>query len=73
MDDWALPTIDLARCTGCGNCVEGCPTRAVELSAEGLPVIARPRDCAYCGACEELCPEGAIELAYEIVTASGGG
>ncbi len=67
MDEWVLPTIHMSRCTGCGNCIDYCPTKAVELSAEGKPVIVRPKDCAYCGMCEELCPEYAIELAYEIV------
>jgi 2-oxoglutarate ferredoxin oxidoreductase subunit delta len=68
MDDWLLPTIDLDRCDGCGRCVEYCPTKAVELTAKGRPLIVRPRDCAYCGMCEESCPEGCIALVYEIVT-----
>lgn len=67
MDDWALPTIRVERCTGCGLCVTHCPTDAVEMVG-GRPVITRPQDCAYCGICEELCPTGAIELTYEIVS-----
>ena len=66
MVEWALPTIDMALCNGCGICVTQCPTHAVEL-AEQRPAIVRPEDCAYCGLCEEICPEGAIALAYEIV------
>jgi formate hydrogenlyase subunit 6/NADH:ubiquinone oxidoreductase subunit I len=31
MDDRVLPTIDLTLCTGCGLCVERCPTQAVEM------------------------------------------
>lgn len=65
MQDWALPTIHPQACTGCGLCVQYCPTAAVEL-VDGKPVIVRPADCAYCGLCEENCPTGAIELAYEI-------
>ena len=68
MDDWALPTIDLERCTGCGLCVEYCPSHAVELVAD-RPTITAPERCAYCGTCEEMCPDGAIMLAYEIVSA----
>ena len=64
-DDWALPQIDMDRCTGCGMCETYCPTQAVDL-VEGWPVIARPEDCAYCGLCEEACPENAIALTYEI-------
>ncbi len=67
MDDWTLPTIDLERCTGCGQCVTYCPVKAVDL-LDGRPVIVRPQDCAYCGTCEDLCPQGAIALVYEIVT-----
>ena len=67
MDERVLPTIDLNICTGCGLCVDQCPTRAVELGSAGRPVIVRPKDCAYCGLCEEMCPEGAIALSYEIV------
>ena len=66
MDDWVLPTINLERCTGCGLCVEYCPTSAVDMVGP-QPVITRPQDCAYCGMCEEMCPAGAIELTYEIV------
>jgi 4Fe-4S ferredoxin len=75
-----LPTIDMALCTGCGLCVDQCPTRAVEMGARAVelgdarsmndilrPVIVRPGDCVYCGLCEEMCPEGAIALSYEIV------
>lgn len=65
MSEWALPTIDMAQCTGCGLCVEYCPTQAVELR-EQLPAILRPQDCSYCGLCEETCPVGAIALSYEI-------
>jgi formate hydrogenlyase subunit 6/NADH:ubiquinone oxidoreductase subunit I len=67
MDDWALPTINLERCTGCGLCVEFCLPHAVELVA-GRPTITAQERCAYCGACEEMCPAGAIMLAYEIVS-----
>jgi len=61
-----LPQIDLALCTGCGNCVSTCPAQAVEM-IDGWPVIVYPESCVYCGDCEELCPQGAISLLYEIV------
>lgn len=67
MDNWALPTINLELCTGCGLCVEFCLPHAVELVA-GRPTISAPERCAYCGTCEEMCPAGAITLAYEIVS-----
>jgi formate hydrogenlyase subunit 6/NADH:ubiquinone oxidoreductase subunit I len=67
VNDPVLPEIDMLLCTGCGLCVDRCPTHAVEMTAKQRPRIARPEDCAYCGLCEEMCPAGAIALAYEIV------
>jgi NAD-dependent dihydropyrimidine dehydrogenase PreA subunit len=65
MEEWALPEIDLERCTHCGACVRRCPGEAVEMQASG-PVIARPQDCTYCALCEALCPEDAIRCTYTI-------
>jgi len=69
VSDRVLPEIDMRLCTGCGLCVERCPTHAVEMSG-ARPAIVRPEECAYCGLCEEMCPVGAIALAYEIVVDS---
>lgn len=66
MDNWALPVINLDRCTRCGLCIVYCPTKAVEM-VDALPTIVRTKDCVYCGTCEDICTEGAIELSYEIV------
>jgi NAD-dependent dihydropyrimidine dehydrogenase PreA subunit len=66
-----LPEIDSEKCTGCGRCVEECPTGAVEL-VEGLAVIVRPDDCNYCTDCEPICPHGAIRCPFEIILAPGG-
>ncbi len=66
MAEIILPVVDGSRCTGCGTCVDRCPTHAVELR-EGHAVITRPADCTYCGDCETFCPEHAIALPYEIV------
>ena len=72
MAEWALPTIDMTLCNGCGICIDQCPTHAVEL-VEQRPSVVRPEDCAYCGLCEEICSRGAIALAYEIVPKSNRG
>jgi ferredoxin len=69
MGDWALPKINLQRCTRCGTCIAQCPTGAVEMGPEG-PFIARPGDCTYCARCDALCPQGAITCTYEIVWAA---
>jgi formate hydrogenlyase subunit 6/NADH:ubiquinone oxidoreductase subunit I len=58
------PTIDEALCIGCGQCVEACPTGALQLVL-GLAHLADPEACEYCADCEDLCPEVAIGLPYE--------
>ena len=47
-------------CTGCGRCVEICPTAVFDPSARGVPVIARATDCQTCFMCELHCREDAI-------------
>jgi Na+-translocating ferredoxin:NAD+ oxidoreductase RNF subunit RnfB len=56
-----LSVINEESCTGCGTCVEWCPTDAIVLNDEGLA----QRDesaCLGCGACSRFCPEEAISL-----------
>ncbi len=48
------------RCTACGQCAQGCPAEAIDLSG-GFPLIDR-RKCVACYCCHELCQFGAIEL-----------
>ncbi|HEX9021247.1 MAG TPA: 4Fe-4S binding protein [Nitrospirota bacterium] len=45
-------------CTGCGTCLDVCPTEAIKLQ-DGRAVITI--DCIDCGACPRVCPEGAIK------------
>jgi ferredoxin len=63
-----VPKIDPEKCTGCGDCVDDCPTGAVEL-VEGKAVIVRPDDCSYCTDCESICHLEAIHCYYEIILA----
>lgn len=62
----AIPEIDSEKCTECGDCVEQCPTNAVEL-IDSAAVIVRPEDCNYCTDCEAFCPSGAIRCPFEII------
>jgi Pyruvate/2-oxoacid:ferredoxin oxidoreductase delta subunit len=56
-----LSVIDMDACTGCGTCLEWCPTDAIALNEDGLA----QRDenaCLGCGVCARFCPESAISL-----------
>ena len=56
-----LSVIDTESCTGCGICVEWCPTDAIMLNEEG--VAQRDENaCFGCGVCSRFCPEEAISL-----------
>ncbi len=56
-----LSVIDEEACTGCGICVEWCPTDAIVLNAEGLAQRYEGA-CLGCGVCSRFCPEEAISL-----------
>ena len=66
----ALPEVDLERCTGCGDCVELCPTGAAEL-VDGRMLITRPEDCDYCTECEGVCPFKAVRCPFQILLEVG--
>ena len=56
-----LSVIDPEACTGCGICVERCPTEAIHLNQDGVA----ERDetaCFGCGICAHFCPEEAVSL-----------
>ena len=52
------------RCTGCGACVQVCPTNVFEAATiagtSQTPLIARQDDCQTCFLCELYCPADAI-------------
>ena len=56
-----LADIDPDACSGCGTCVEWCPTEAVRLDEEDL-AIRDESACFGCGVCARFCPESAISL-----------
>lgn len=52
-----------ARCTACGQCVEQCPTQALNLREFGTNMVLdfSPDACIACWQCVDQCPEQAIE------------
>ncbi|HMK36816.1 MAG TPA: 4Fe-4S binding protein [Desulfomonilaceae bacterium] len=55
-------------CKKCGNCVEFCPTHALELDRAGYPHLANPEKCISCHLCEKLCPDFAIAVGEDAPT-----
>jgi Pyruvate/2-oxoacid:ferredoxin oxidoreductase delta subunit len=56
-----LSVIDPEICTGCGTCVDWCPTDAIRLNE--ADVAERDESaCFGCGVCSRFCPEEAISL-----------
>jgi ferredoxin len=56
-----LSVIDQEACTGCGTCVERCPTEAIKL--DHSEKAERDKNaCFGCGICARFCPEEAISL-----------
>jgi ferredoxin len=64
-----IPVVDRARCSGCGDCVEVCPSQGITLVDE-IAVIDE-RLCEECGVCVDECPENAISLPRARQASSG--
>lgn len=65
----ALPTIDPARCTGCGWCVAVCPPHVLSLQVQGgsrwgpkQSVLHDTPGCTGCALCAVRCPFDAIAM-----------
>ncbi len=56
-----LPVVAETRCTGCGWCVDACPTQCLAFGAH-LPWLPRPLDCVSCSLCVLICPADALAM-----------
>lgn len=52
--------VDEAKCTGCGDCTETCPSEA--LKVEDGKVHVNESECSDCAACVDVCNESALSL-----------
>ncbi|HMA99917.1 MAG TPA: 4Fe-4S binding protein [Spirochaetota bacterium] len=50
--------INQEKCTGCGDCVDVCPSEALKVEGDKCQVDVD--ECTDCEACIDECPEGAI-------------
>jgi NAD-dependent dihydropyrimidine dehydrogenase PreA subunit len=50
------------KCTGCGDCVEACPSEALKVDKSKEKVVVNTDDCSDCGACVDTCEKGALSL-----------
>ncbi|MGB8248280.1 MAG: 4Fe-4S dicluster domain-containing protein, partial [Chlorobium sp.] len=54
-------TIDEKKCTGCGDCIPGCPEGALQL-IDGKARLVSDLFCDGLGACIGHCPTGAMRI-----------
>jgi ferredoxin-type protein NapF len=49
-------------CTGCGVCIEHCPSAILRKGRAGYPVVDfRAGECDFCGECVSRCDTGALQ------------
>lgn len=54
------PIINEDECSGCGICVDACPSGVLDLCDDKATPVNED-DCTACATCVEECPMGAIE------------
>jgi len=56
-----LLTIDRTLCTGCGACLDACPTGAISLDEYECVSTIHPALCNECLECLDVCPNEAVQ------------
>ena len=60
MEEQTKPRLDAGRCTGCGLCLDVCPSDVLAL--ENGSIILSREGCFGCDHCAAVCPTGAITI-----------
>jgi NAD-dependent dihydropyrimidine dehydrogenase PreA subunit len=70
----ALITIDRTLCSGCGECMDACPTGAISLDIDQGVSTINAALCDECLACMDVCPNDAIQTvaSTDVVPAAAG-
>ena len=55
------PDVDEESCKKCGDCIEACPVKAIEMENHNYPIINQ-KGCIRCFCCTEVCPYGAMKI-----------
>jgi hydrogenase-4 component H len=66
------PSIDGAKCLGCGACAEICPPRIINVTDTGTTrcISLNYSRCTYCARCQEICPAQSITCTEDFETAT---
>ena len=53
-----------SKCSGCGRCIDICPTQALRYDSEGQnkKILLDRQLCNNCGKCVDVCYEGALDI-----------
>jgi len=58
-------TITFASCTNCSDCVQFCPTKALQATSDKQGIVIYPGQCIGCGICDHICKTDAISTKEE--------
>jgi len=63
-------TIDFNACTNCGDCVQFCPTQALQATSDKQGIYFIAGNCVGCGICDHICKPDAITTkeGFDLVT-----
>lgn len=53
------------KCVHCADCAAVCPTQAIQMDQDGLPVVTVAESCTNCGLCADICMHGCIQFTPE--------